>query len=274
MKLWTRDGRSTGKGSFLSAPPQVAGYARPDRHHGHTMVPRTWLALAILLIANCHPAPPALSQPPSSSAPPSRDSLIASVCSPTEGQPSCTRRIERRYLVQAGTRADRRGDGLILNLQNGTTAIYRDSVGEGPTDVVFGYRGYIASIGYFLLDMQFYEGGGYLLVNARTGHATASDGPPLVSPSHDYVAAGNVDLESQFTPTTLTIWRVTPDSLALAWRHEFVQDGIITDSTFGPSDLRWVSRTELRFRKEFRSGLKGGEGSVRLAASGWHLGQP
>src|SRR5262245_25478787 len=198
------------------------------------MTRRSQLALTVIAIAGCRPAAHPLLQAISDSEPPSRGTLMDSLCAPSEGEPSCTRRIESHYLSEAAGRAERRGDSIILHLAGGASAIYRDSLVEGPTAIVYGYRGYVPSIGYFVLDTQFYARGGYLLVSGETGHSTPIDGPPRVSPDHGRVAAASVDLEAQFSSTTLTIWRVLPDSLAFEWMHNFIQDGRVTDSTYGP----------------------------------------
>ncbi len=233
-----------------------------------------WLILTLLAPFGCHSVPQPASDAVSDSAPPSRGELMSRLCSDSEGEPSCTRRIEKGYLAQAAGKVERNGNELVLHLANGDSATFRDSTAETSTAVLFGFRGSIQPIGYYLIDLQFYEGGGYLLVSAKSGKSTISNGPPLVSPDGHRVAAANVDLESQYTPTTLTIWQVTDDSLALEWRHDFLPDGIVNDSTWGPSGLRWVSPIELRFRKTLMSGPTNEIGVARFGPRAWSLVQP
>lgn len=174
-------------------------------------------------------------------------------------------------LAEGGHGALRRGAELVIPLLHGDTLSLRDSAPDTPTGVWHSYRAYLPSISYHVVEVQFYEGGTYLLVNATSGKTTFSNGLPIVSPDNRRIAAGNVDLEAEYSPTTLQVWRLESDSLALEWEHDFLAGGPATDSTWGPSELRWLAPTEIRLTKQYALGETRGARLVRFGSAGWGL---
>ena len=87
----------------------------------------------------------------------------------------CARTIEGEQL-QAGVpqiARDENSGQLLLTLSNGDVLTFTDSTKEGPggyTD--YSYRQYLPELNHHLLHVQYYEGIGYLLVDAQMGEQT------------------------------------------------------------------------------------------------------
>jgi hypothetical protein len=130
------------------------------------------------------------------------------------------------------------------------------------------YRTYYAGIGYYLVAHYMYEGGQYVLMNRRTGRRQAVFGVPVPSPDSQRLAVANADLQAQYTPNVLQIWRVEPDRLHLEWQ--------VQPDDWGAEDPRWITPDTLAFTRVRRCDAVPCDGPGRLvhAASGWRLQTP
>ena len=68
------------------------------------------------------------------------------------------------------------------------------------------------------------------------------------------MAAGDVDLEAEYSPSALQIWRVTSDRLVLEFEHNFVRATSASESVWGPHRIERLSSLEVRVEKEFGFG--------------------
>jgi len=202
------------------------------------------------------------------------DSLDRTVCQGINNSYQCAQAIEKHLLADGGRGVARRGAELAIPLLNGDTLALRDSTPDTPTGVWHSYRAYLPSIGYHVVEVQYYEGSTYLLVNGTSGKKTFSNGLPVVSPDNRRIAAGNVDLEAEFSPTTLQVWRLERDSLALEWEHDFLAGGAATDTTWGPSEVRWLTPTEIHVTKKYALGETRGATLFRFGSTGWVFSPP
>jgi len=201
-----------------------------------------------------------------------RDTTLEDVlCRDLNNSYKCAQVIEQHALGKGHQGVRRRAAELLIPLVRGDTLSLHDSLSDNPRGVWYAYREYMPSINYHLIALQYYEGGTYLLVNGRTGKTTFSNGLPVVSPDARRLAAGNVDLEAEFSPTTLQIWRVELDSLALEFEYNFLTKAQVADSTWGPGQVVWLSPNEIRLTKEYGFGKRRGESIVRLENSRWSL---
>jgi hypothetical protein len=251
----------------------------------HTLL-RLPLALALALAAACQKGPeprsagnaadsqPSMTHGSSDSIAAGPDTLNRMLCKGIDNSYKCAQAIERHVLAEGGHGVSRRGAQLVIPLLRGDTLLLRDSAPATATGELHSYRAYLPSIGYHVVELQYDEGGLFFLVNGRSGKITFSHGLPVVSPDNRRVAAGNVDLEAEFSPTTLQIWRVDSDSLALEWEHDFLSDAQASDSIWGPSEVRWDRPTEIRLTKQYPMGEKRGNAFVHLGPAGWALSEP
>jgi hypothetical protein len=202
------------------------------------------------------------------------DSLNHVLCQGLNNSYLCAQTIEKHLLAEGKHGVLRRDAELHIPLLTGDTLVLRDSVSDTATGVRHSYRAYLPSIGYHVVEVQYYEGGTYLLVNGVSGKTAFSNGVPVVSPDNRRLAAANVDLESGYSPTTVQVWRLEDDSLALEWEHDFLAGGAAADSTWGPSALRWLTPNEIRLAKQYALGEVRGESFVRLGSAGWDFSPP
>ena len=172
--------------------------------------------------------------------------LITAICSPTRAQApdslrqalcteirntfQCARAIEQHQLA-AGAAAARVGDTLAITLAGGESLELIDQ-GEVAETIRYSYGDFFAQIGYHFLHVQYYEGGGYLLVNAVSGSAQVVFGEPIVSPDGARLITTSLDLIAEFDPNGIQIWRLTSDSLVL--EHQATPDD------WGPAAARWT----------------------------------
>lgn len=211
---------------------------------------------------------PELTAAPAAAVP--TDSAAEVICRDLSNSYQCAQAIEKSVLAAATPSVVRAGRNLRIALERGGTVVFTDTLPGDVAVVRYSYRGQLTAPGYHVIEVQYYEGGTYLLVNRRTGWIGFSDGVPVVSPDSSRLAAGNVDFFG-FSPTTLQIWRVATDSLVSELRHDFVSSPVTADSAWGPRDLAWLTPTELRVVREFSMGTTGSTARVVRRADGWRI---
>lgn len=162
---------------------------------------------------------------------------LRSVCDTLTNSFECARAIEERQLSRAADVA-RRGDTLRLVLAGGDTARLVDE-GEQADVRRYSYQDRWTDPGYFLLQLQFYEGSAYLLIDDSTGERTRLPDWPLRSPDGRRFAVLSLDLEAGYVPNTLQVWAFEDGRPELEWETE--------PDAWGPAEGEWVDVTTLRF---------------------------
>lgn len=133
-------------------------------------------------------------------------------------------------LRELGTLAKRNGDVLSLQLESGTSKVYRTNIKGCETDdarncIRYRLAGYHPIARVYSMAIQYYEGSGVELVSARTGQTLLLSGVPYFSDDgsrfvvidNDYAHGGEHDL---------AIGTIVSDVLALQWQHQ-PQDGLV-----------------------------------------------
>lgn len=164
--------------------------------------------------------------------------LRASVCDTINNSLRCARAIERTQLPEAPG-AERRGDTLRLTVETGEPIQLVDREGSDSDVVLYSYQTQWPDPGLVLVQVQYYEGSEYLLVDTRTGERTRLPDWPLRAPDGQRFAVLSFDLEAGYGPNTLQIWEIGADGPALAWSVE--------PDDWGPAEGRWDNASTLRF---------------------------
>ena len=99
---------------------------------------------------------------------------------------------------------------------------------------------YLEDFDYLVLVRQFWEGSGYGLLNMNTGDFYLLAGYPLFSPDGKYLVAVNQDLDAEYSPNTLQIYKVSPTV-------ELVFDAKPTN--WGPGRVSWLNENTVAFEK-------------------------
>ena len=238
---------------------------------------RSLIVVLMLVLSGCRDTPSAEHSPGTAvprAAAVHSDSAAEAICRDLTNSYKCAQAIEKSLLAAAAPSVVRAGRDLRIALERGDSVVFTDSLPDDAAGVWFSYRGLLPSVGYHLIEVQYYEGGRYLLVNRRTGWRGSSNGVPVISPDSARLAAGNVDLEAEYSPTTLQIWSVSVDSLILEFDHDFVASPITADSVWGPRNLEWRDSTELRVEREYSFGAKGGMARIVRENGRWRILAP
>jgi hypothetical protein len=194
------------------------------------------------------------------------------ICRGIDNSLECAQAVERVRLGVPNAPARRDGERLLIRLTRGDTLVLTNA--PDSADVAgasYSYVGHLHPIAHHLVEVQYYEGRAFLLVNERTGRRTVIAGQPSISPDSLRIVTTSVDLEAEYDPTEIAVWRVDADSLVLEWRLDPRNVVAHADSAWGPADADWVTSTEIRVSKEHRFGRRGGTAVVRLGPTGWLL---
>jgi hypothetical protein len=195
--------------------------------------------------------------------------LAAELCDTIDNALQCGRAIEAHQLPGAPTGVHRTGDSLVLPLLDGGVATFVDDARPSSGEANYHtYRTYYAAIGYYLLAHYMYEGGQYVLVNRRNGQRQAVFGVPVLSPDNQRLAVANADLDAQYTPNVLQVWRVEPDGLRLEWQ--------VRPDDWGAENAYWLGPDTVAFTRVRRCDGVPCEEPARLvhATEGWRVQTP
>jgi hypothetical protein len=140
--------------------------------------------------------------------------------------------VEANYLRHDSLMVHRAGTALFFKTKAKQVTIANNDKEDDETAVAhYTYRGFIKSIGQFLVYGTYYEEYNYLLIDAETGDITHLWGMPVVSPDGKFFIAGNCDLVATFTPNGLQLFKSTHKP-GLVGEKELVD--------WGPEELKWL----------------------------------
>jgi hypothetical protein len=120
----------------------------------------------------------------------------------------------------------REGDQLTFSLQNGGQKVLKSNLTEEDNTVEYIFIGSLDAIGYWEVLVFYYESFGYVLVNQRNGAEVDVWNKPVVSPDHQFVLCGSLDIEAGFIPNGFQLWSVEKDSLKLQWEKQIENWGV------------------------------------------------
>src|SRR4030095_16021932 len=157
----------------------------------------------------------------------------------------------------------RTGDDLHLQLLNGQEVLLTNPPGycQHPEACppVYTFDGFIAAAGAYLVEVSYWEGGAFMLIDARTGARTEIvDRPHLDSSGRRFVAV----LDSEEQGHAIEIWRLDPAGPP----REF--------AVYSPKYYRfvawhWSDDVELSARDA--DGHRGTEIHLVRSQTGWHI---
>lgn len=196
-------------------------------------------ALPLLLVSAAACTPGARAPAPPAPAP-AADPYAA--CWSREDAEACALRAERGLLAATGGEARREGGRLLFRGTGGGSLSLEDDATEGERFVRYRYAGRLPEIGQHLVQMGFYEGGGWLLVSAETTDQTHVIGPPVVAPDRSRFVAASVDLEAGYDPNGIQVWSLARGFPRLEW-------GLDGGDAWGASDAVWIDAGTVEFTR-------------------------
>lgn len=197
------------------------------------------LALPLLLAAACAPGAPSATPSPASAADPYRRCEDLPDTADTD---ACVARTEEGLLAASGGQARREGPRLVFRGSGGGSLALEDDATEGDRFVRHRYLGPLPGIGQHLVRMDFYEGGGWLLVGAATADRTYVSGPPVVAPDRGRFVTASVDLVAGYDPNGIQVWSLARGGPRLEW-------GLDGGDAWGASDPVWIDARTVEFTR-------------------------
>lgn len=205
--------------------------------------------IALLLLATaCATPPPAASPAPAASQPAETPGMTSTETCPAEYNAAqrCMARIEERRMAAAGGAVSRVADTLVIRGTNGNRLALENDTTAGNGTRVYRYDRFLPEIGFHLVELSFYEGGSYVLVDARTTDQTMVIAPPVVSPGRTRFAAAMVDLWAGYDYNGIQVWRLGEGGPRLEWE-------IGGGDQWGASGIAWASEEALDFNRHERT---------------------
>jgi hypothetical protein len=177
---------------------------------------------------------------------------------------------DERYVQEAPRiapyqdRVQRTGDDLHLRLLNGQEVLFTNPAGSckhpDACPAVYTFDAFVAAAGAYMVEVSYWEGGAFMLVDARTGARTLIvDRPNLDRSGRRFVAV----LDSEEQGHAIEIWRLDPAGP----QREFAADS--------PQSYRfvaWHGTDDVELSARDAEGHGGIEIHLVRGQTGWHLG--
>lgn len=143
----------------------------------------------------------------------------------------------------------REGEQLLFSLKNGGQKILKSNLTEEDNTVEYIFIGSLDAIGYWEVLVFYYESFDYLLVNQNNGVEVHVWNKPVVSPDHQYILCGSLDIEAGFIPNGFQLWSVEKDSLKLQWEKQI--------ENWGVENLIWTKDNFIWGEQMYRDNVSG-----------------
>lgn len=177
----------------------------------------------------------------------------------------CAQAIERAQLPRYPQQAVRQKDKLKLTLKNGKAVVLKNTA--GVSGIHYCFRDYLPNLGYFLIHVQLWEGDGYLMVNDQTGRRQFIHDLPIISPNKARLVTVSMDLEAEYNPNAIQIWRLTPGKMVREWSLDI--------KGWGPAGGAWLNNDTITLTKKIPKGDPGSYVEVTMVLKkgpdGWKL---
>jgi hypothetical protein len=111
-----------------------------------------------------------------------------SLCKGINNSMECAEKIENYQFKKGVSGVSRTGKKLIIVLQSGKKIIFTDSEPDDSNGKWYQYREYFSSITCHLIHLQYYEGEGYIVLNANNGKYEIIEHIPSISPGRIRIA--------------------------------------------------------------------------------------
>lgn len=164
---------------------------------------------------------------------------LAAVCAGILNSMDCARAIESYQQPRCSGRFRRSGETLRIPIESGKPVFLRDQWGDGAAGRAFSYIEFIPEIKQHLVHVQYYEGGCFWLVDAKSGNKTEICGVPILAPRRSRFACYQANWE---TGNSVEIWRIRGSGFDREWAFE--------PTDWAPAELVWLSEHSIRVSKE------------------------
>ena len=192
-------------------------------------------------------------------------------CKNIQNSHECAQAVEKAQLPRYLHQVSRQGKILRLTLKTGKVVELKDvdidakkHYDQVDKIVCYNFREYLRDLGYFLIHVQFWEGGEYLMVNDQNGQLYHLPDLFLLSPDRQRLAT--LLMSEAYVPTSIKIWRITPEKMT--------QEYSLEPEDWGPKDGAWQDNDTLTFTKTSYDLTQRQKMMLRREAAGWKLLPP
>ncbi|MDI1233458.1 MAG: hypothetical protein PSX81_04185 [bacterium] len=145
---------------------------------------------------------------------------------------------EKKNIQPDANFVHRNGDTLFLEKTDGNyVQLINCFLDDDDSFANYTYQMYLDDIDYFVVYAGFYEWYNYCLINRETGKITYTCGSPVVSPTNQWLMAGNCDLIAQFTFNGFELFKIEKNDLKLIASKAL--------NNWGPEKIKWTKSNEL-----------------------------
>jgi hypothetical protein len=131
---------------------------------------------------------------------------------------------------------------LTFHLKNESDSILVNDTTQDFSDFVnYCYLESNKDIDYWLVKVQLYEGGGYLLINKENGNKIWIWSKPVFSPDKKHFVSYSCDLEAGYLSNGIQLFEVKNREVFLLWEKEIDE--------WGPSELKWKNDSTIYIEK-------------------------
>lgn len=191
--------------------------------------------------------------------PPARDTARAEAPTVTQSAfdpDSASTMAEARAIAGSAGTAERHGDTLLVRLKSGELLALVNTPEVGDMVATYRYKGTLLGGQYHVVDVQWYESGAVILVDAETGARETIVNEPTLSPSGTLAVASAFSLDVGEGANEIQIWQLVPHPPKLVWRFDTPGDRV---GGWGADRPVWRGDTLIEMVREIR--LPGRQGS-------------
>ena len=145
---------------------------------------------------------------------------------------SCYDKIQQKLLKKDNMLANQHKDRLRLRLLTGEFVTLDNILTESDDYVQFDYAYYEPKMSSYVVRTTYYEGGGYLLINDKSGKRTNIWGYPKPAPNHQHMVVTNADLVAGFEANGVQVLGFTGKGLEVIFEKELVD--------YQPVQPKWI----------------------------------
>jgi hypothetical protein len=165
---------------------------------------------------------------------------FSSICKDVSNSYICAKKIEKVQLNHFKKSVKRIDKKLVLKINNDTDIVLEDK-GNGDDVLLYSFRDYIKAINSYMVEIQYYEGGAYYLINKSSGNKITIPGLIKISPDKTRIVSYNLDLISRYTTNGFVIYKLTNNS--------FLKEYEVEIEDWGPSNADWKDNRHIEFTK-------------------------
>lgn len=149
-------------------------------------------------------------------------------------------KIEEYQIQKYAHKIQRKNSLLVLKLENNKEYILKDSV-KDDFALLYSFREYYDSLNVFVIELQYYEGGAYLLVNGMNGETQYVFGKTKLSPDMKKLVSYNADIVAGYSKNGFQI--IDLKNFYFTIEYEYLPND------WGPNNINWINNDEIEIEK-------------------------